>query len=579
MRRVLLAVVLALALCPPAEAATTVAREGDYTLHAIERGGRLCMTLRKHRHYRGQACGRVPRSPHRALVMFPDVGWNDYAAAVPPSVRVAETEDRAGRRERHRTSTARGFSARFVILPAPPVAKFVRFYGAGGALLGMDGGPAGYIGLDENVTPVFAGADDRVDARTEPRISPTPDDPARIRTLGCVELNTGGGGGGNCSGDSDVFALLGECTRPGTFGALVRPGVAALRLTLGSGAEVTFGTGELPAPFGGSRAVGGNVPAGQAVREAAALDAGGAVVARTAVGTPPGGQPCPGEDGGGDGFGGSLVPVSPPPGAVAVASAGGRSLVVADQGEALCARLGELRAEICPAAPADSDRPRLVRRGGVVAGVLSADAARIKLLTERGRDVTVGTTDGATYTGRWAGRVRFFAAAVGARVTGAVVRDAAGRIIGIGRRLLPRRRSATVLAEREGRGVRLVRVEGRPPCLTALAADSPHYCTDLNPGTPIDGPFLPYGGTVVVPCAPRLAVAYGRMPDRFAAPRVLLDGGESVRARRIPLRGEDGWVAFIPDAGVRGLRAGEHDVPLDLPPASAQCGYSLSRSF
>jgi hypothetical protein len=73
MRRSLLAALLVLGACAPAEAATTVAREGDVELRAFERGGRLCMSLRRSGDYRGQACGRIPRSPHRPVHMFLDV--------------------------------------------------------------------------------------------------------------------------------------------------------------------------------------------------------------------------------------------------------------------------------------------------------------------------------------------------------------------------------------------------------------------------------------------------------------------------------------------------------------------------
>jgi hypothetical protein len=585
MRRSLLAALLVVAACAPAEAATTVAREGEFELRAFERDGRLCMSLRRSGRYRGQACGRIPRSPHRPVHMFPDIGFNNYVAAVPPSVRVAEVEDRSGRRARHRTFAAGGFFSRFVLIPAPPVAVFVRFYGADGTLLGVDGGQAGYISF-ENKTQVLGDSARGVEAHTEPLLWPMPGDPGALRTIGCVFATTSTGGTGFCDWNGDAgFVLLSECGRFDVAGGLVGAGVAGLRLTLGSGAQVTLAPGALPVPFGARRAIASELPAGEAVREAAALDASGAVVSRTPVGTAPGGQPCVDEDQGGDGFGGELVPVAPPPGAVAVASASGESLLVADQGQQrLCAGLGRLRARICPSPPADSDRPRLLRRGRAVAGVLSSDAERITLRLDRG-DVTVRTTDGPAYTGRWAGGVRFFAATVPARrdVTGAVVRNADGTIIGVSERGIPRREvRRRVLAERGGRGVQLVRRTGDAPCLTAFAADLPpsrSYCTDLDRGTPIDGPFLPYGGTVVVPCSPRGALAYGRMGDRFAAPVVLLAGGRTVRARRIPLRGEDAFVAFLPDARVRGLRAGDRRVPLDLPPGSSQCGYSADRAF
>jgi hypothetical protein len=584
MRGSLLAALLALVFCAPAEAATTVAREGDFELRAFEREGRLCMTLRRSGRYRGQACGRIPRSPHRPVHMFPDVGFNNYVAAVPPSVRTAEVESRSGRRERHRTFGARGFFARFVLIPAPPVAKFVRFYGTDGELLGIDGGQAGYISF-ENETQVLGDSARGVEAHTEPLLWPRPGDPGALRTIGCLFATTSMGGSGFCDeNNDDGFVLSSECGRFAVAGGLIGTGVAGVRLTLGSGAQFTLAPRALPAPFAHRRAIASELPAGEAVREAAALDAAGAVVARTAVGTAPGGQPCVAEGQGGDGFGGELVPMAPPPGAVAVASASGESLLVADQGERLCAGLGRLAARVCPSPPADSDRPRLLRRGRAVAGVLSADAERITLRLDRGV-VTVPTTDGAAYTGRWAGGLRFFAAIVPARreVTGAVVRNADGIIIGVSERGIPRPEvRRRVLAERDGLGVQLVRRTGDPPCLTAFATDLPpaqSYCTDLDPGTPIDGPFWPYGGTVVVPCSPRRALAYGRMGDRYATPVVLLDGGRTVRARRLPLRGEDAFVAFLPDGRVRGLRSGDHRVALDLPPASSQCGYSVDRGF
>jgi hypothetical protein len=578
MRHAFHAVLLALVLCAPAEAATTVAREGAFTLHATERGDRLCITLRRDRRYRGVACGRIPRSPHRPLTMFPDIGFNNYAAAVPASVRFAETESRSGRRERHRTFAARGFTARFVLVPAPPAAVFVRFYSAGGRLLGVEGGPAGYIGF-ENQTPVSEG----VEAHTEPLLSPTPDDPGRLRTIACIDVTNGLTHSSFCDRDADSGLVVNAaCEQPDVAGALVATAVAAVRVTLGSGAEVTLAAGDLPAVFGGRRALSGRLPAGEAVREAVALDAAGAVIGRTEVGTEPAGQPCAGEDSGGAGFSGPLV--APAPGAVEVASAGGESLLAGDQGERLCVGLGRLRARPCPFPPVDSDRPRLHWRNDVVAGALSQDAARITLRVDRGRDVTVATTPGAAYSGRWAGRVRFFAAALAEdqRVTGAVVRNARGRIIGISRRVLPNPKIRVVRAERGGRGVMLELQEGRQPCLTAFAGETPpapRFCTDLNPGMLIDGPYLPYGGAVTVPCSPPRAIAYGRMPDRFQTPVVRLAGGETVRARRIRLRGEDGWLAFLPDAGVRGLRGGRQHAALALPPASAQCGYSVRQNF
>jgi hypothetical protein len=261
---------------------------------------------------------------------------------------------------------------------------------------------------------------------------------------------------------------------------------------------------------------------------------------------------------------------------------GGGPLLVADQGERLCVALVEFTPALCPPPPVDSDRPRLIRRGSTVAGALGRDAARVTLRLDRGPAITVPTAD---YAGRWAGKVRFFAARLpaGRTVTGAIVRDAAGAIVGAGGRDIdtpPVRRR--VLAQRGGIGLHTVAGGGDQPCISAFAADLPDaaaYCTDLDPGTPIDGPVRSYSGTVAVACAPRRAIAYGRLPDRMRAPRVLLAGGRTVRSRTISLRGDDAWVAFLPNAAVRGLQAGEDRVRLRLPPARAHCGYSVSRAF
>ena len=573
-------VVLVLGWCAPAQAVTrTVARSGAFDIRATEKGGNLCITLRRERHYQGQECGRIPRSPQRPLSIFPDVGVHNYASAVPPSVRIAETEDRSGKRERHRTFSAPGFSARFVLIPAPPRAVFVRFYGADGTLLGMDAGPEGYIGFHENATPVLG---ESVTAYTEPRIAPTPDQPDRIATLACIDVANSRGGGGQCEDNSIV--LLSSCDGPGIAGGIVAADVVSVRLTLGTGAAFVIPAVALPAVFGGRRAIGAEVPRGEAVREAVALDAAGQGIARTAVGTPPG-QSCASADRGDDGFGGYIEPTSPPAGAVVVASAGGPPLVVADQDDLLCVALGALEAGYCPFAPVDSDEPTLLERGGTVAGALSRDASRVTLELDRGPAITVGTTDGAAYTGRWAGRVRFFAAPVpaGRHVTGAVVRDAAGTIIGVSPDGVPRPAGRRTLFERDGQGLQVARDEEERPCVTAFATDPlpvPRFCTDPNPGTPIDGPIWPYGGAVVVPCAPRRALAYGDVPDRLRLPEVVLDGNRTLRTRRIKRPGNDDvWFAFLPDAGVRGLRAGKQRVALRLPPASRQCGYALGRSF
>ncbi|WP_028062241.1 hypothetical protein [Solirubrobacter soli] len=559
--RALLVAVLVLICCAPAQAAT-VARLGTLTLEAAKSHGELCLTLRRSRHYQGSQCGSVPRSPFRPLRVSAELGGDVFAVAVPGSVVVAETDDGAGHRRRLTTSAHRAFAARFILLDDRKTA-WVRFYGADGALLGIVDGLRSPDDSDIPPVQVFGDREEGVEAYVEPRIDPTPEQLDRVRMVACVDLANSSGGGSVCD---NALSILDACAGQSLVGGVVPSGVAGVRLTLGSGAEVTVATIELPAAFGGSRAIGALAPRGEAVRAAAALDATGQVVAAVDVGTAPGGQPCPGPDAGDDRFDGPFVPVTAPTG-VAVGP-----LLVGEQGDTLCATLeAALVPSDCPSPPVDSDSPSLLRRGSVVAGVLSRDAARVTLVRDRGASITVRTT---RYTGRW--DVRLFSADVGVRrdVVRVVVRNAAGAVIGTGADRVPHPVGRRVLAQRAG--VRL-QVAGSPACVSA--AFGPGFCTIRNPGTPIDGPFLPYHGAVVVPCDTRVALIYGRFPDELATPTVLLDGGRKLRTRRVSLPGEDAWFAFLPDVGVRGFRAGKRSVPLRLPPASAQCGYRLARSF
>lgn len=585
MLRVLLVMVLVLVLCPAAQAAPrTVARSGDFTLQAERKGDQVCLTLRRDRRYQGEECGPQPRSAHSTVSVFPDVYSRTYAAAVGPTVRRAEAEDARGRRTSHKVFSARGFAARFVVVPPQVGAVFVRFYGADGTLLGIDPGPVGYIAPDNEVQ-VLGDRESGITVHTEPKLEATPDQPDRLRTLACVQVVNASGGSETCDDVGDVLVIMGACDGPGLVGGVVGPAVAGVRLQLGSGATAELPARELPAAFGGRRVIGAEAPAGEAVRAASAFDASGRDIAAIGVGLGPGGRSCAGEDRGDDRFVGSLVPATPPANPVTVAAAGGLPLTVADQGETLCAELGPLPAGSCGMPPVDSDPPRLLRRGTTVAAVLSADAARVTLELDRGDDITVPTTEGPAYTGRWAGKVRFFAAQVPSarKVVRVVVRDATGRAIGIRE---PGVVAATVnrrlLAEQAGVRLELFRIPGLPLCLQAFVADlapAPGFCTVRNAGTPIDGPVRSYSGAVVVSCTPRLALAYGRLPDGARTPDVVLGDGRRVKARRVALAGKDAWFAFVGDTALRALQAGDARVALDLPPASAQCGYSVERAF
>ena len=99
--------------------------------------------------------------------------------------------------------------------------------------------------------------------------------------------------------------------------------------------------------------------------------------------------------------------------------------------------------------------------------------------------------------GSLGGKVRFLAAPVpaGRKVTRVIVRNAAGAVIGIGED----HGASVTRSARLADGLELVRNVDGPAVRDRDASRHRRvYCTDPNPGTQIDGPYLPYSGAVVV---------------------------------------------------------------------------------
>ena len=125
-----------------------------------------------------------------------------------------------------------------MLIPAPPSAVFVRFYGADGTLLGIDPGPAGHIDICANLTPVFGTHEEGVEAHTEARLAPTPDQPDRLRTLACVDVANRWAAAASATSESEnALVVMGSCGAPDLVGGIVAADVVSVRLTLGSGAH------------------------------------------------------------------------------------------------------------------------------------------------------------------------------------------------------------------------------------------------------------------------------------------------------------------------------------------------------
>ena len=103
--------VLILACCAPAQAAATVAPQRCVHAHAEGRR-RLCLTLRRERHYQGEECGRDPALAAAAAGVFPDSRPTHYAAAVAAVGRGSRRPRRRGGRRRANRPSRRAGSRR-----------------------------------------------------------------------------------------------------------------------------------------------------------------------------------------------------------------------------------------------------------------------------------------------------------------------------------------------------------------------------------------------------------------------------------------------------------------------------------
>ena len=184
----------------------------------------------------------------------------------------------------------------------------------------------------------------------------------------------------------------------------------------------------------------------------------------------------------------------------------------------------------------------------MVAGVLSGDAARIRLRLDRARRRTVGTTPGSAYGGQWAGTALLRSTVPARR-----------QVVGLWC-VLPRprhrrercRRAASRGPPAEAGRAGRRRDRARAPAGRAGASARRHSRRPSATAPARSGRADRQRAASVQrrrnrSRAPARRWPDGRIPNRLTPPRVVLDG-TTVAARRIRLRGDDAWVAFLPDA-------------------------------
>ena len=595
MRALLASAFLLLALAAPANAAEVAKVDGATLTANDDRAddnrpdSDFCVSV-KTEGSASETCHIAPGRPYEALVaQAPGSGRRFVGGAVPVAVTHVDVERVDGVRvgadtvagERYRGRQAG--KVRFFLLAVPRGREvaLVRMFGADGALLGAvapeDEG-AKLRGPVRLLNERRSGAAMKLSATTSRVLTPTPLALDRTEEQACLRASSRGLSSTICPppvlGPVLVVTVTPGCGRLGSMiSGVVGEEVTAVRVLLGSGRRVTLRPRSLPASVApGRRYVAAVLPAGEAVRSASAVGA----VARQELGEPPTDRRCGRSDGGFFAFAPDIPesPVLPPaPGDQSAGEADGHRLVVRDAaGDRLCAGVDRLTGDDCGLPPADPRDIGLLVRDGVVAAALPGDVARVRL--PGGREVATLPGDG--YTGRYAGRVRFLLAEVGANTLGFLrLLGADGRSLGRGVILSldpEATRGPVTLAS--GRGWRLRGARfGTLPCI-GIGPLNPYGCVSGGP---------PASVLVTVGCSPRVAVLYGTLGRRNRSVTATLRGGRRLRARilRVPKRfgGGRAFVLALPRrAELTAVRLDGKRYPMRVPPAAGQCGYTVSES-
>jgi hypothetical protein len=580
MRRVLTIIAfLALAAPAAAEGGRIVASSGDYDLYARHgKGSKICISVLGPDEYQSEGECATPTSPFHPVRVF------SYRRSAPLGMAVPESVARVTAGDASADAIAvDGFPrARFVLLAGAAPSALVRFQDASGALIGA-ARPEFAFRASRGET-VFRARDARIGLRRDFELEPTPLQLDRTVAETCLYVVVSRAGTDDCTldrdlGSFDVDVIDGCAPAQGVLYGIVGPRVHRVEAVLGSGRRLRVRTAALAA--GPARLLAVSLPRGEAVRSVRALGAPG----RERIGAPPAGFPCADDDQTStlysyaeDGFGRSGKALTAP---VTVAQAGGRSLRVADgrRHTELCSGLGRLS---CAVPPVDSYYASLDRSGRIASGVLARDVARVDLTLSSGLILQAPTTDGAAYTGRFAGKVRFLAVELpaGVAVKRAVARGQDGRALGplfaddfhehrTRRPVEPDLKLVRGRFEFDG-GVRTF------ACLQPRHPQAPSVEQGICDYSPL------ITTRAVVRCSTRRAIVYGRLWSG-ASVRLLLADGSTLRprVRRFPGIGRV-WTAVLPrTVGLRALRYrnGPGRRPFRIPPAARQCGYEDQFEF
>jgi hypothetical protein len=558
------------------------------TIRAFHRHAQLCLDLLVHDEAIGTSCQDTPRRPgDTASIDESEVTEQGFLGGATTSdvarvqaVQLDGTTTDATVVQRPKAYPGLGFFVLDYDRIHHKAVKLVRLFDAAGTELAavepdfveLPHSPAVMIGRVGTV---------RALAYDLPEFEPSPLDPERLSHFKCVDLRPGTSNqaiGRGCASEDllrsvpfTIDVSTGTCHHASAVFGFAGTNVARMDVVLGDGSVLHGKPLTLP---NGMRVLIAMARPDMAVRRVAAFDLSGRRLEHQRLGLEPPAANC-----GSDVVGFGWIPAlgrAPTSGA---APPGGSTLAVrVEDGDRVCIGVDEVPdAQPCYAPSADAvyiEAERYYRDGSSgVAGLVDPHVATVSVLLDTGRRITVPTVPAPAGAGPYQAVSRAYAVHLPRGALELSFRDAAGHALDS--RVLDRAFDAvstpgTVL--RSGATRLAVSHWSKPlggslcgQILSGAQAPDPTNCDRL----------LSYYARLEVSCGTHRVAIYGLLGKRPYADAITASGAH-IRAQVD--RATGAFLIVLPvHARLRALRVagrGGYRVPLALPPASRQCGYS-----
>jgi hypothetical protein len=568
------------------------------TLVAFDRGHRICTELRDSEASQTADCSGLPSRTRLAHVNVANAG---------PSRMLVSIVVPAGGATEAEVVGSNGAATRVPIGPggyagrlqgrvafglaeiAAPRLRIVRFFDATGRKLAVYEDPFYSFEAPPSASAPFArGRRWHATAEVRDELRPSPLDAEHREGELCMVLHFDRQpdlSGPACTavrGFTVLFAVpqLGTCRTPAAVTVFTASVIGRVRATFGDGSTRTVRTRPFPFATDGRRAAVVVAPRRLAIRSVGGIGPGGTPMGAADVAADPATARCRLAEGyNAGGVVALLYSVAELPQAPSAPTE--PALVMRQEGALLCLgidRIASTRACQVPSAEDDlfQDTERHYTDGSVAyAGIVDPRVATVTAVDATGRRVSVATRPLPAEAGDYAAVARGFLMLVPRPAVLLRLRNAAGRLEyerptrdGIAPvapfRVGARSHGVRLLVGRQRLGTRTL-----GPCVVAALRDA-------RPKLDTCALVSPDLGLISVPCSPRLTIAYGRLPRRATGAHLELASGATISADVDPRTRV--WIAAAPStAALRSIvvtGTGGSTLPLSLPPAGRQCGYT-----